>query len=96
MSRVTTALTTIMTVSALTGCPNQGIQAINASPEATIVSHSDGDEVLEGTSVAFWGVVSDPDNQPQELVATWYLGGDEICPTAAADADGMTSCEAGG
>ena len=94
MAAVKNALTLILVAGALTGCPNQGIQAINASPESTIVSHSDGDEVLEGTSVAFWGVASDPDHQPEELTAIWYLNGIEICPATAADADGMSSCEA--
>ena len=94
MRIVRKTLTLTTTVFALAGCPNQGIQAINASPEATIVSHSDGDEVLEGTSVAFWGVASDADHPSQDLTASWYLNSLEICPPTAVDADGMTSCEA--
>jgi len=94
MSRPASVLTALSSILALTGCPNQGIQAINASPEADIVSHSDGEEVLEGTSVAFWGVASDPDHQPEELTATWYLDGTEVCPATPANPDGMTACEA--
>ncbi len=87
-------LSALAALTVLTGCPDQGIQATNASPEAIISSHSEGDVVLEGETVSFWGIVSDPDHQTGELLASWSLGGQEICAAAAPGDDGTTSCQA--
>ncbi len=78
----------------LTGCPDQSMQAVNASPEASITSHQDGDEVQEGATVSFFGVASDADHQATSLLATWYLGGEKACDSDIPNADGITACEA--
>ncbi len=78
----------------LSACPDQSLQAVNADPEATITSHADGDGLLEWETVVFLGIVSDADHEAEELLATWRLGGDQICAAAAPTSDGATSCEA--
>ncbi len=78
----------------IAGCPDQSVTAVNAHPEATVTSHATGDVLLEGDTVAFQGIVSDPDHQTEDLLATWSLGGEEICEAAAPTADGVTSCGA--
>jgi len=78
----------------LFGCPDQNIQAVNANPEATITSHADGSELLEGYSTTFQGYVSDPDNTAEQLLASWSLGDEQACPPLAPDSGGLTSCEA--
>ena len=57
----------------LVGCSDTSVKAFNAEPEATITSHSDGDEVYEGYTESFRGAVSDPDHASEDLTATWYL-----------------------
>ena len=78
----------------LTACPEQGIKAFNAEPEAEITSHADGSEVLEATTETFRGVVSDPDHAAEDLTATWYLDGEVLCESAAPDSDGISTCTA--
>ena len=73
-------------------CTEQSVQAKNASPTAQITSHEDGAEALEGYLTLVRGTVSDPDNDPLNLTALWYLGPDEVCRSTP-DADGITSCE---
>ena len=48
------------------------------SREAEITSHTDADEVLEGYTESFRGVVSDPDHAAEDLTATWYLDGEVV------------------
>ena len=78
----------------LAACPEQGIKAFNAEPEAEITSHADGTEVLEATTETFRGVVSDPDHSAEDLTATWYLDGEVLCESAAPDSDGISTCTA--
>ncbi len=68
------------------------ITVSNSDPSATIVSHVDGDRVLEGVEVEFRGVVSDPEDSYDALLVTWTSGGTAICPEQPAIADGTTSC----
>ena len=72
---------------------DQGVKAFNAEPEAEITSHSDADEVLEGYTESFRGVVSDPDHAAEDLTATWYLDGEVVCESASPDADGISLCD---
>ena len=64
----------------------------NAQPEATIVSHQSGDEVLEGIEVVLLGRASDTDSHAADLVVTWLVGGVEACPPTAPDSSGNTNC----
>jgi len=90
---MTRLLILTLTATLLCGCPDQNIQAFNANPEATITSHADGSELLEGYLVTFQGFVSDPDNTADQLLASWSLGGEQACPPLAPDSGGLTSCE---
>ena len=90
MNRASLFLTTALL---LTACPDQSIQAINANPEATITTPEDGGEVFEGFPRAVRGTVSDPDHQTEDLLATWYLGLDEVCPATAPSWDGEIGCD---
>ncbi len=90
MARLSSLLLGLLT---LTGCPDQSVQAINAAPEAAILSHADGDQVLEGYTVSFRGVVEDPDHATDQLLATWLVGGATACPAAPPELDGASTCD---
>ena len=77
----------------LGGCSDTGVTTFNANPDAEITSHGDGQELLAGYTESFRGVVSDPDHEGEELTATWYLDGEVVCVSAAADPDGASLCE---
>ena len=85
---------TLLLSSALWGCSDAGVKAINAEPEAEITSHGNGAEVLEGYTVSFRGTVSDPDHSASELTATWLSDAEVLCESAAPDDDGISTCEA--
>lgn len=68
--------------------------AYNASPVAAITSHPDHVVFSEASTVLFQGLVHDVDHPTEDLLATWYLGGDESCAATAPSSDGATSCEA--
>jgi len=78
---------------ALFACNDSGVTAFNAEPTAEILSHADGDGVDPGEATTFEGSVSDPDDGPSRLLATWSLDGDEVCEATAPDDAGLTSCE---
>ena len=78
----------------LCGCPDNNVGAVNATPEATILSHQDGDEVFEGYTVTFQGSVSDADHPADNLTVSWYMGGASICSGLLPSEDGSTTCEA--
>jgi len=76
----------------LTGCTDTSVGRHNAAPDASITSHADGDEVYEGYNVTLRGSASDADNINTDLIATWFVGGEEAC-TGTPEADGTTVCE---
>jgi hypothetical protein len=78
----------------LVACQDAGLQKHNAAPEATITSPADGATMVEGDVVVLTGTVSDPNHDEAELVVSWTLGGGALCPEAAPDAAGVTTCEA--
>ncbi len=65
----------------------------NVPPYARILSHSDGDTVVEGDTETFVGIVGDADHGNEELTVDWYLDGTLVCEDAPVDADGETSCD---
>ena len=81
-----------MLLTLLLGCSDQKLGTFNGEPAAAILSHVDGDAVVEGSTVAFRGSASDPDDQNSTLTATWYAGDDLFCEASPAD-DGSTSCD---
>jgi hypothetical protein len=77
----------------LVGCQEQGVTKVNNAPEAVITSHDDGDVVDPLSTVAVRGAVSDADNGPDELVATWFVDGAAVCADLVPAGDGAVSCE---
>ena len=65
----------------------------NRDPEATITSHSDGAVILAGRSVTFTGTVNDDDDLTTELVASFQINGEPLCPAATPEDNGTISCE---
>ncbi len=75
----------------LAGCPDTSVSTINAPPVAEIVTPSAGETPSAG-SITAQGIVEDPDGPSEELLASWLLDGDEVCPELAPDASGNISC----
>ena len=76
----------------LFGCADQSVQVVNPSPVARIMSHVDGDRVLENYTILLRGTASDSNHRPEELRITWLSGTRELCPVGPAEPDGTTSC----
>ncbi len=74
------------------GCQDVALSTVTHAPEADITSHVSGAAVQEGYEVTLRGYVRDKDDDAEQLVAGWYLGGAELCAAAAPAADGSTSC----
>jgi hypothetical protein len=78
----------------LVGCGvEKGVTAFNSTPEATITSHQTGDVSLEGEWIVLRGAGSDANHSADELTATWFLEGLELCASAPPGEDGSTVCE---
>jgi len=77
-----------------TGCRETSVRVTNKAPEAEIVSPADGAVVLEGYLVELVGVASDPDDLSADLLASWMVEGNEVCPPTPPADDGTTTCEA--
>ena len=77
----------------LTACgdPETGVKVFNAEPEPTILSISEGDQILEGAATALSGSITDPDNLAADLIATWLVDDQPVCVGSIA-ADGSTIC----
>ena len=72
---------------------DKSITTVNATPEAVITSHFDGDEVREGYAIVLRGSASDSNNTYDELTATWYSGTEVICEALVPQSDGSSECE---
>ena len=70
----------------------EGIKIYNTDPLATITSHGNDAELLEGVEYTFVGQVSDSNHNIGELKVRWSTDIGEICEEQTPDADGMTSC----
>ena len=78
----------------LVGCEtDKSITVQNPTPKANIVSHSDGDSVLEGFSTRFVGSVTDSNHTADQLNTKWYLNGDVYCDDVSPNEFGETVCE---
>ncbi|MDP2310280.1 MAG: hypothetical protein Q8P18_29965, partial [Pseudomonadota bacterium] len=79
----------------LVGCePPVETPKSNEAPVAAITSHADGDTVDEGYVVSFRGTITDADHGPEDLVATWFAGDEELCAEAPVSATGESTCDA--
>jgi hypothetical protein len=83
-----------LTLLLFTACQDQSIQTYNALPTARIMSHQDGDKVLENYTVEFRGTASDANDSPNELEVIWRSPLRELCPPAPPNDDGTTTCSA--
>lgn len=78
---------------ALVGCKGEGFTTRNNEPSATIVYPAAGAQVVEDYLTVLRGTITDTNDLPDELTATWFLGDDELCPAGPIAADGSTSCD---
>ena len=65
----------------------------NPAPTADIISHDDGDEILEGFVITLTGLVSDSNHTPDQLTTTWVVNGEIVCENVIPDEGGGTSCD---
>ena len=63
-------------------------------PSVTIVSPSDGDELIEDVPVLLQGLVQDRsfEDELETLTPLWSVGGETVCPEAVVDSNGETTC----
>lgn len=78
---------------ACVGCTNDGLTVRNNEPSATVVYPLAETELVEGYPTTFLGSVTDTNDHPEDLVATWLLGDEVLCEEAPITADGATVCE---
>ena len=65
----------------LLGCSQNTVNpGKNPSPEATITSHQDGDQVFADALIELRASVSDANNPANELQAEWRIDDQVICP----------------
>ena len=81
------------TLLALLGCESEPVEHQNTEPTVSISSHFNGEEVYDGYTITLVGSATDTDSANTDLVASWYVGGREICVETPAS-DGNTECEA--
>jgi hypothetical protein len=72
--------------------PDGGLTKFNSIPEAQIVSHGPGDSVRAGADITLRGAASDANHASTELSARWFVGGVEVCGSAAPDSEGASAC----
>jgi len=77
----------------LAACSDAGVTKFNAKPAGSITSHQDGDTVREGYRETLRGLVRDADHTADALSVSWFVGGEVVCPDAAPDLEGVTSCD---
>ena len=75
------------------GCQEHKVTAFNSEPVASITSHTEGDQLVEGTAEMFSGMVSDDDDRVDELTTTWRIGERDVCVDVEPNLDGVTECE---
>ena len=85
--------TTIGLISVIACRTDKSITITNPAPKADIVSHNDGDVVLEGMPTMFVGSVTDANHTPDQLTTIWYVNGDIVCDEVIPDENGETVCE---
>ena len=84
----------LLSIAFILGCEtDKSITVQNPTPKASIVSHSDGDSVLEGFTTRFVGSVTDSNHTPDQLSTKWYLNGDVYCDDVLPNEFGETVCE---
>ena len=86
-------LALLFSYTSLISCSSEEkITSYNSNPEATIVSHSATETLLEGYEITFQATVSDTNHSNNELSVKWSTDQREVCPTHAPETDGTTIC----
>ena len=69
----------------------------SATPTAQITAPTNGEQIRNGALYIARGIVSDPDDNVESLIAHWFLGDEEKpreCPQGVRpDEDGITQCD---
>ena len=79
---------------ALLGCASEtATKTFNSNPEATITSHSDDSDFLEGDTVEFYAQVSDPNHATEDLLVAWIVDEEITCDWQPPEDSGFTSCK---
>ena len=71
---------------------DKGIKKFNNPPTATVTSHGDGDDVLEGYEQTFIGTVGDLNHDFNELTVVWSTDQRELCSPQQPDEMGTSFC----
>ena len=66
----------------------------NATPEAVITSHNEGDQIYADQVITFRATVTDDNNTSDELEVQWFIEDRMICPFLTPDNNGQSSCTA--
>ena len=77
---------------ALWGCSEAAVTKFNTPPSASITSHTDGDTVLEATTIELRGTVGDPNHALDELSVIWLIDERTVCTDSATDRAGLVTC----
>ena len=86
-------LTIVGLISVIACRTDKSITVQNPAPKADVVSHGDGDVVLEGMPTVFVGSVTDSNHTPDQLTTIWYVNGDVVCDGVIPNENGETTCE---
>ena len=84
----------LATTVVLAACSDTSLSKITVEPEVRIISHADGDTVLDGYSAVFTGLVADGDGLAEDLLVTWSVGDRVVCGPLHTGQSGDTTCSA--
>jgi hypothetical protein len=79
---------------ALVACGAPDLDVRNNEPEATLIYPLDGEALAADVVTTLRGTVYDTNDDASELLAAWYVNGEETCPPAPVSAEGTSNCEA--
>ena len=66
----------------------------NEAPQAIVNSPYPGQEIPNGAFFVAWGEASDTEDEPEDLMVSWMIDGEERCaPGAPTEPEGRTKCE---
>jgi len=72
---------------------DSSITTVNSAPEATITSHSEGDQEVVGDLLLLRGSVSDTGSAGSDLVASFWADDNVLCQEVTPADDGSVQCE---
>jgi hypothetical protein len=63
------------------------------NPTARVSVPIEGEQVANGALFVARGQALDTEDDPENLLVTWFVAGEERCPPTAPDSDGATRCD---